>query len=111
MTLYFEKQEIALRFNFQNYINVEDNIYATLQHAVQRSDKINTGETICSILNNKIDLIETDHIVKIRNTKHTVIKQKFNSKSQNYYLNTKKNTYNGSSFGYNNSLSIQYNKK
>lgn len=71
---------------------------------------LNTGETIYSILNNKIDLIETDYKVKIQITKHTVIEQNFNSKSQNYYLNTK-NTYNGSSIGYNNSLSIQYDKK
>lgn len=54
---------------------------------------LNTGETIYSILNNKIDLIETDNIVKIRNRKHTVIEQKFNSKSQNYYLNEKKKKY------------------
>lgn len=85
-------------------INLIENNY------VQRQ-KLENGQTIYCLHNTKINLVEKNYIVKIRNTKHTVIEQKFKSKSQNYYLNTKKNTYNGSSFGYNNSLSIQYNKK
>lgn len=64
-------------------INLIENNY------VQRQ-KLENGQTIYCLHNTKINLVENDYIVKIRNTKHTVNEQKFKSKSQNYYLNTKK---------------------
>ncbi|KAE9525675.1 hypothetical protein AGLY_014202 [Aphis glycines] len=65
LTLYFEKQDIAMRFNFENYINVEDNIYATLQHAVQRCEKKKlTMSFLHNYFNNVMETIGKNTIKK-----------------------------------------------